>query len=88
MRLQRLQKGENSEGVIRTSEVFGDLDYPIEVGKSLVMWAQPLTPGMNVRMVTTSPIAKIEPIQGGVIFTTQSGSVYQLDDVKEPSSAS
>jgi len=85
MRLQRLQKGEKSEGVIRTSEVFGELDSPVRVGASLVMYAQSLTPDKAFRMVTTSPITKIERIRDGVfLLTTETGSLYQLDDVEAP----
>lgn len=88
MRLVRLQKGERSDGVFRTQEIFGELRSVVEVGQSLVMFGKPLDPNMSLRMVTTSPIAKIEPIQGGVLFETVTGSLYQLDDVKEPSDAS
>lgn len=81
MRLQRLQKGENSEGIIRTNAVVGELQYPVRIGASLVMLAQSLDPSKDFRMVTTSPITKIERIRDGVfLLTTETGSLYQLDE--------
>lgn len=88
MRLVRLQKGERSDGVFRTQEIFGELQSEPKVGASLIMLGKPLNPAAFARLVTTSPIAKIEPIQGGILFETVTGSLYQLDDVKEPENAS
>lgn len=87
MRLIRLQKGEKSDGVFRTQTIFGEVQSNVEVGKSLVMLGKPLDPAMMARLVTTSPIAKIEPIQGGIIFEPSTGSLYQLDDVSESDAA-
>lgn len=82
MRLIRLQKGPNA-GHIRTREVFGEYKNPPTIGKPFAMFCKPLTPGASLRFVETSRVVKIEQTDGGVIFETETGSVYQLDNKEE-----
>lgn len=81
--LERIEAGKVS-GKIRTQGAIegGYIEAP-KVGERFNFASEPLEAGMSVRIITTSPVAKI--LSDG--FITESGSRYQLltiDDLNIP----
>jgi ABC-type polysaccharide/polyol phosphate transport system ATPase subunit len=80
--LTKLQKGEKA-GTTRTDTVLGDFDFDPEEGHSFGIIGEPIDPGASFRLFTTSRVKKVEKTDTGFKFTTETGSVYQLDVLPE-----
>jgi len=62
---------------VRTDSVVGEAKSLPVVGCSFVMLAEPVEDWATHRLVSTSPVVKID----GDIITTETGSQYQVVDI-------
>jgi len=76
-------KIKNNHSRLRTDTVEGTTESLPELDKMFIMFGQSLTEGMNTRMVNTSPVKKIEVVDGVYIITTESGSEYSIKVLEE-----
>ena len=74
VRMTRLEKGVPGPFSLRTETILGQLQAPPVVGETVVILAEPLVEGADLRMVETSPVVKIS----GDVITTESGSRYWI----------
>ena len=74
----KLTKIESNHNNLRTDIIEGiTLELP-EVGKSFVLAGKPLTPGTDIRLVTTTEIKNVEKIDNEYKFKTLN-STYKLE---------
>ncbi len=81
VKLSKIKNG----SALRTNEVEGDTDALPKVGKSFVMFAEPIVEGATGRLVMTSPVVEVVGSFGPVdqtpylvLFDTEN-STYRLD---------
>lgn len=68
-------------GGLRTNDVIGDILTPLKVGLSFSLIAKPINPEADCRIVQTTPVTGIK-VEGQISeFTTQTGSVYKLEEL-------
>lgn len=74
----RLTKISDNDNALRFTGVVGLFYGPPLKGYNFTMYSEPLTPGMEYREVSTSPIAKVEVQDSTVVFHTMN-SRYMLE---------
>lgn len=80
-RITKIYRDAGLEGGFRTDAIEGEALSAPEIGKSFFMYGEPLAAG-DIRVVATSAVQKIEPIESGVKIHTLSGSIYSVEEVK------
>ena len=72
------------DGGLRTKEVEGYTPEKPEVGKSFVMFSEPIEKLANLRFIETSPIVSLSESvarkgKKSILFKTKTGSVYKVE---------
>jgi hypothetical protein len=73
-----LKKIESNHNNLRTNEITGVCHKLPEVGGNFILLStEVLTPGTNMRRVTTSEITEVRFVENDIVFKTQN-SLYSL----------
>lgn len=64
---------------LRSETITGVFERLPKVGRQFSIFAEPIHPKADIRRATTSRVVDVENVDGRTIFTTASGSIYQLD---------
>jgi hypothetical protein len=78
-KLTKISRPDGAPGGPRTDTIEGKAVGPPVLGAYFEMTGKPLTEGAVVRYVSTSRVMAMEPVEGGSILTTESGSRYRLE---------
>ena len=80
------KKIESTHNNVRTTETEGACPSLPEVGFSFRLFADPLTEGANLRMITTTKVAEMRALDDGEIVFKTANSTYAvtvLEDLDE-----
>lgn len=71
---------------LRTPEIIGMTPALPAEGESFMLYAEPLDPSMDLRLVRTTPVVEISNSPGAMEFKT-ANSTYRLEYLKQQSEA-
>lgn len=81
--MYEFKKIKNNHNRLRDDITICHTCSPIVVGESVILFAEPRDSG-SMRMINTSPVTKIEHINMHTVrVNTESGSVYEITDMKD-----
>lgn len=74
----RLTKISDNSGALRSNQIVGYFHAPPIIDTRFTLYAESLTPGMDHREISTSPIVSVAKEQGALVFKTLN-SAYMLE---------
>lgn len=72
----------NNHNRLRDDIIIAHTCSKIEIGKCVVLTGRARDLPIGDRMVNTSPVVEMEKITGGTRIKTQSGSIYEIREIK------
>lgn len=75
----KLTKVESTHNNLRTNEIVGRPLFIPEVGRSFIMWSEPLDKDMDIRQITTSVVKSVELIGDNLYEFKTMNSIYKLE---------
>lgn len=82
----KLYKVESTHNNVRTNETEGVAPAMPEVGKTFLLYAEPLTPGATVRYIHTTTIQSVEELSNKLIEFKTRNSTYRVEKLDESDS--
>lgn len=76
----KLTKIESNHQNLRSKEIIGNAPFKPQIGNHFVMYAESLTPGLDMRQIVTTEITGVSTEGKITTFSTQN-SIYTVEDL-------